>query len=129
MGKKERITLEADPTYNPDAVYELLDKLHVQNPSMRLSSYNITQVGLKVFFSPAAGSLKGKTRSFEITYPNSCNLKQDGRDLIIRKMLADSGLESREKTKTEDGPSDAGPDGYKYPVPEPCTIIIAQCSN
>ena len=87
LGKKERIILEADPTYNPNAVYDLLNK--IQNKSMRLSSYHITQVGLKVFFSPAAGSSKGKTRSFDITYPNSCNLKQDGRDLIIRKMLAD----------------------------------------
>ncbi|MCK5230084.1 MAG: hypothetical protein KAR13_07450, partial [Desulfobulbaceae bacterium] len=34
VGRKERIVLEADPTYNPDAVYELLNKL--QNPSMRL---------------------------------------------------------------------------------------------
>jgi hypothetical protein len=99
-GRKERIILEADPTYHPEAVFDLLDKL--LNQSMRLSSYNITQVGLKVFFSPAAGSLKGKTRCFDITYPNSCNLKQDGRDLIIRKMLDDSGLEPKEKTETED---------------------------
>jgi hypothetical protein len=90
MGKKERITLEADPTYNPNAVYDLLDK--IQNKSMRLSNFNITQVGLKVFFSPAPGSTKRRTRSFDINYPNSCNLKQDGRDLIIRKMLAASAL-------------------------------------
>lgn len=94
MGKKERITLEADPTYDPNAVYNLMNRL--QNPSMNLSYYNITQVGLKVFFRQETGSLKGKTRSFDITYPNSCNLKQDGRDLIIRKMLAASGLEPRE---------------------------------
>ncbi|MBA3017251.1 hypothetical protein KKG29_05800 [Patescibacteria group bacterium] len=96
VGRKERITLEADPTYNPEAVFDLLNKL--QNPSMRLSNYNITQLGLKVFFSPATGSLKEKTRCFDITYPNSCNLKQDGRDLIIRKMLAASGLEPKEET-------------------------------
>jgi hypothetical protein len=99
--KNERIILEADPTYNPNAVYDLLDK--IQNKSMRLSGYNVTQVGLRVFFSPAPGSLKGKTRSFDISYPNSCNLKQDGRDLIIRKMLAASGLEPREETE-EDRP-------------------------
>ena len=129
VGKKERITLEADPTYNPNAVYELLDKLHVQNPSIRLSSYNITQVGLKVFFSQAVGSLKGKTRSFDVTFPNSCNLKQDGRDLIIRKMLVASGLEPREETEDEVRPSGTGPSGYQYPVPEPCTITIDECSN
>jgi len=128
VGRKERIVLEADPTYNPDAVYELLDKL--QNPSMRLSSYRITQVGLKVFFSPVAGSLKRKTRSFDITFPNSCNLKQDGRDLIIRKMLAASGLEPKEETKAEDGgPPENGPDGAHYAVPEVSTITIAKCSS
>ena len=125
LKKNERIILEADPTYNPNAVYELLDK--IQNKSMRLSSYHITQVGLKVFFSPAAGSSRGKTRSFDITYPNSCNLKQDGRDLIIRKVLADSGLEPKEET--EEAPADPGAGGYQYPVPEPCTITIAECSN
>lgn len=95
-GSKERIILEAEPTNNPGAVYDLLDKL--RNPSLRLSDYNITQVGLKVFFSPEVGSLKGKARCFDITYPNSCNLKQDGRDMIIRKMLAASGIEPKEIT-------------------------------
>jgi len=107
VGKKERITLEANPNYNPDAVYELLDK--IQNNSMRLSGYNVTQVGLKVFFSPAGRSNKSKTRSFDITYPNSCNLRQDGLDLIIRKMLAASGLEP--KTENEDAPSVDGKGG------------------
>jgi hypothetical protein len=127
MGKKERITLEADPTYNPNAVYDLLDK--IQNKSMRLSSFNITQVGLKVFFSPALGSTKRRTRSFDISYPNSCNLKQDGRDLIIRKMLAASGLEPREELEDEEGSTETGQGGYQYPDPEPCIIETAECSN
>jgi hypothetical protein len=127
VGRKERIILEADATYNPDAVYELLKK--IQNQSMRLSSYNITQVGLKVFFSPAAGSSKGKTRCFDITYPNSCNLKQDGRDLIIRNILAASGLEPKEETEDEDGPPEIGPEVVQYPV-QHCTITIPdECSN
>jgi hypothetical protein len=125
LKKNERIVLEADPTYNPNAVYDLLDT--IQSKSMRLSSYNITQVGLKVLFSPAAGSSKGNTRSFDITYPNSCNLKQDGRDLIIRKMLADSGLEPKEEAEEDQAGSGVGVS--KYPVPELCTITIAECLN
>jgi len=114
----ERISLEANPNYNPEAVFDLLDKL--QNPSLRLSRYNITQVGFKVFFSPLAGSLKGKTRSFDITYPNSCNLKHDGRDLIIRKMLVASGLEP----KTEAAENDIhriGLEEYQHALPKSST--------
>ena len=120
VGSKERIILEADPTYNPDAVYELMDKL--LNPSMRLTDYSITQVGLKVFFSPVSDSLKGKTRCFDITYPNSCNLKQDGRDLIIRNMLALSGLEPREQNGLENGKApEVGSEGMQHPMPAPLT--------
>ena len=36
------------------------------------------------------------TRTFQVSYPNSCSLKQDGRDLVVRKMLVDSGLEPAE---------------------------------
>lgn len=107
-GKKERIILEADPTYKPDAVYDLLEK--IQNKSMQLSGFYVTQVGLKVFFSPTVGSSSVKTRSFDISYPNSCNLKQDGRDLVIRKMLVASGLEPKEEEKQEDPPGDSGKD-------------------
>ena len=94
-GRKNRIFLESDPTHYPEAVYDLLDKL--QNPSMSLSRYNVTQVRLKVFFYPAEGASRGKTRSFYVTYPNSCNLKQDERDLVIRTMLAASGIEPKEE--------------------------------
>jgi hypothetical protein len=92
FGKKEKIILEAESTYTPLAIYDLLDKL---GTAINLFDYNITQVGLKVFFAPSPVSQKSKTRSFDITYPNSCSLTQDDRDLVIRKMLAASGLEPR----------------------------------
>jgi hypothetical protein len=125
LKKNERITLEADPTYKPSAVYDLRKK--IQNQSMSLARYNITQVGLKVIFSPTAGSAKEKNRSIDITFPNSVNLKQDGRDLIIRKMLAESCLEPKEDA-TEDT-ADLGGDNYKYHIPETCSITVSKCSN
>lgn len=91
-GNNERIILEADPAFNPMAVFDLLEKLD-QSPVMKLSYYRITQVGLKVYFKSAGDASKPKSRSFDITYPNSCSLKHEGRDLVIRKMLADSGIE------------------------------------
>jgi hypothetical protein len=59
----------------------------------------VTQVGIKVTFAQNPTSRKASTRSFDINWPNSCSLKYDGRDLIIRKMLADSGIEPREPAK------------------------------
>jgi hypothetical protein len=46
----------------------------------------------KVSFVPQVGS-QSRSRSFRISYPNWCALRYEGRDLIIRKMLADSGIE------------------------------------
>jgi hypothetical protein len=92
-GRKERILLEADPASNKDAVYDLLDKVA---KGIRLAQMVVTQVGIKVTFAHNPTSRKPGTRSFDITWPNSCSLKHDGRGLIIRKMLADSGIEPRE---------------------------------
>ena len=84
-GAKRRITLEADTRNNTKAVYDLLGTLN-------LPAYHITQLALKVTFEPVEGR-RAKTRSFNITYPNSCALNHDGNDLVIRNMLAKSGLE------------------------------------
>ncbi|MBG57471.1 MAG: hypothetical protein CMK46_04190 [Porticoccus sp.] len=84
---KKRITLEADTTNNPKAVYELRD-------SLNLPPHFITQLGIKVTFVPEGGK-RAKTRTFNITYPNSCALNNDGLDLKIRNMLAASGIEPR----------------------------------
>lgn len=97
-GKKERILLEADPSYNKHAVFDLLDKVAKGIP---LTQVAVTQVGIKVTFAHNPTSRKPSTRAFEIGWPNSCSLKHDGRDGIIRKMLADSGIEPREPPKDE----------------------------
>jgi len=98
--KNEKIILEADPADNRHAVYDLLDR--VKSYDIQLDNYYITQVGLKVLFYPEPGASRGKIRSFNVSFPNSCNLKQDGRDLIIRKMLAASGVEPQEPEEPKD---------------------------
>jgi len=84
-GDRKRIILEANTRKNPVAVYDLLDEL-------KPPPHYITQVGLKVTFESIQGQ-RAKTKSFNITYPNSCALNHDGNDLKIRKMLAKSGIE------------------------------------
>ncbi len=86
-GNKRRIVLEADTRNNENAVFNLLEEL-------KPPAYHITQIGVKVTFDKVAGT-RAKTRTFNITYPNSCALNHDGYDLKIRNMLAKSGLEPK----------------------------------
>lgn len=91
-GKNERVVLEADPSYDRQAVFSLLDKVAKGIP---LSQMFLTQVGIKVTFAYNPKVKRPPTRSFDINWPNSCSLKHEGRDGLIRKMLADSNIEPR----------------------------------
>ena len=100
-GEPRRITLETDPRRNHGAIYDLMeDVFRIDELSegkgkgkIPLSWVNVTQAGIVVVFIP--DNRRGLNRRiFNISYPNSCSLKHEGRDLIIRKMLTDSGLES-----------------------------------
>lgn len=86
-GLGRRIVLEADTKNDPQAVYTLLEKLSPPD-------HFITQIRLKITFEPTEGK-RTKTRSFNISYPNSCALNYDGCDLLIRNMLARSGIEPK----------------------------------
>jgi len=94
-GKKRRVTVEADPTHDPKAVYDLTDKLN-------LPPFHVSQAEIKVTFAPTPGT-RGRTRSFKVSYPNWCALRHDGRDLLIRQMLTDSGIEPMEPETDEEG--------------------------
>jgi len=90
--KGDRITLEADATRNPDAVYELLDQV---SKSVPLALYNVTQVELAATVTTDAGK-PPKAMTIRITHPNSCSLKYDELDLKLRDMLHASGIEPKE---------------------------------
>ena len=85
--QKQRITLEADTKHDPSAVYDLLELL-------KPPPYFITLARVKVIFEPKPGK-RARTRTFNITYPNSLSLGHDGDDLKIRNMLTKSGLEPK----------------------------------
>jgi hypothetical protein len=97
--KGERITLEADPSQDSEAVYDLLDQIGGAIP---LNMYNLTQVELSasVITDP---NKPAKQISFRITYPNSCSLKYDEIGLKLRNMLALSGIEPKEPVKSTQG--------------------------
>jgi hypothetical protein len=88
--KGDRITLEADVSGNPKAIYDLLDKTGIS-----LSLYNVTLVELAASIMVDADK-PPKPVTIRITYPNSCSLKYDELDLKLRDMLAASGIEPKE---------------------------------
>lgn len=92
--KGDRITLEADATARPQAIYDLLDEV---SRSMRLPTYNVTQVELAALVALKSDE-KPKSVSARITHPNSCSLKYDEVGLKLRQMLVDSGIEPRKPT-------------------------------
>jgi hypothetical protein len=68
------------------------------------SLLKVTMIGVRVTFDLQTGQTKQKTRSFELRWPNSCNLKEDDYGIFIRHMLADHGIEPSR-------PADDGTDG------------------
>lgn len=95
QGKNERITLEA-ASDNRHALFDLLDKIDIP-----LSQIFVSQVGIQVTFSSQPHSKRSAKRTFDISWPNSCSLKHEGRDLIIRKVLIDSGIEAKEPAEND----------------------------
>ena len=93
--KGDRITLEADPSNNAHAVYDLLDRIDQSTP---LNHYNVTQVELVASVVVDADK-PAKSVTIRITHPNSCSLKYDEVDLKLRDMLEASGIEPKEQTE------------------------------
>jgi len=90
--KGERINLEADTRDNPNAVYELLERLR---QSLPMDMYNVTQVEIAVSVVVDADK-PPKIIPVRLTYPNSCSLKYDELGLKLRDMLEASGIEPQE---------------------------------
>lgn len=55
----------------------------------------VTLVGLRVTFDILPKETAKRTRSFQITTPNSCNLKIDDFSPLIERLLTDHGIEPR----------------------------------
>jgi hypothetical protein len=97
--KGDRITLEADTSQNPDAVYVLLDQI---KKSLPLNMYSVTLVELSA--SVVADADKPAKRvTIRLTYPNSCSLKYDELGLKLRDMLEASGIEPKEPGESAEG--------------------------
>lgn len=92
LNKDRKLTLEANPKNDPQAVYKLLDKLA---PALPSHEYFVNQVGITamVRLTPTAPP---KAVPFQVSFPNSCSLKHDEVGMKLRAMLEASGIEPRE---------------------------------
>jgi hypothetical protein len=87
-----RTSFEAGLRDDPSAVYDHMEFWARGGLQLILLQAHVTRVKIRVQF--ARDGRRGRnTRTFTLTYPNRCGLRQDGRDAVIRQMLIASGIE------------------------------------
>lgn len=91
-------SVEADVTDDPDALYVAMDRV----VAVPLSATKVISATLRATVDPRDGG-KNRVRSFDLS-GKSCSLKFEGADLLLRKMLRDSGIDQAGKlTGASDG--------------------------
>jgi hypothetical protein len=85
-----RITLEASPSEDAQPVYTLIEKA-LNKSNISLDKAVISRAKIQIDFAGRDGK-KGKSRTFEISSPNRCTLKDDPLDQIAKKYLEKWGF-------------------------------------
>ncbi len=85
----DRITLEADDSIHPDAIHDVLEILDERIP---LRLFSVTRAELVAWVAADGENPAGRV-PICLTSPDSCSLGYGERDLKLRSMLKDSGLE------------------------------------
>jgi hypothetical protein len=87
MNSNRRIILEADPDHRPDDIYDMLE--HCLNKNrVPVSAVNLTLVTLGFEFEAVDGRKPG-SMTFNVAYPDSCNLRNQRPERIelVQKYL------------------------------------------
>lgn len=92
-GSKRRVTLEADPDAEPADVYEMMDN-YLDRSNLPDTLINITQATLNFKFVDT-GNGRQKTLTFDVSFPNSSNLKSKREELriVAEKYLKEWGID------------------------------------
>lgn len=93
-GAKRRITIDVDPNGGPNAIYDALDEL-LNRQNLPDALFNITLAQFHFGFVHT-GQGRRKTLTFEVSHPNSSNLKSCRREdlrLIGEKYLRRWGID------------------------------------
>lgn len=104
--KGDRITLEADDSIHPDAVYDVLELVGRCTP---LHLFNITQAELVALVAQDREK-PARRVPIRLTTPASCSLGYGERDLKLRSMLKSSGIEPASVR----GDRDLSPEGVLF---------------
>jgi hypothetical protein len=83
-----RITFESDARTKRGDIYELMDKA-LNHQRLNSETVNVTQATMQVTF---ATSGRPKTITFQISYPDGCNLKDKPEHLKIKEYLKRWGI-------------------------------------
>jgi len=88
-----RLVLSARPTPEvPDVLHALIDEA-IDKSNFPLSELLVSQARLSFKFHGQNGR-RGKTLTFEVTYPDRCNLKDNGYDAVAKRYLVKWGIAS-----------------------------------
>ncbi len=105
LGKSVKISVEADPTFDPFALHNEIEQIFSPVPAV-LGWYTLAQT--KVISATIAATIdlhdgaRPRRRTFDIT-ERACALKHEGHDLLLRQMLIDSGIDLSANPGLRDG--------------------------
>lgn len=86
-----RLVVSARPTPdNMDALHDLVDEA-IDKSRFPLSALQVSQAKISIRFRGQNGR-RGKVLTFEVTYPDRCNLKDHGYDAVAKKYLSKWGI-------------------------------------
>lgn len=83
-----RLVLSGRPTPDmPNVLWGMIDEA-INTTKVPLSELHVSQARLSFRFR-GQNSKRGKTLTFEVTYPDRCNLKDHGLDVVAKKYLVE----------------------------------------
>ena len=87
-----RITLEVNARKNPEAIYDLLDRV-LGEQRLALDSVKVTQASFQFVFRSGRRRGGTETVNFDVTSPDMCSLKYDPKHEIARAYLKRWGID------------------------------------
>jgi hypothetical protein len=91
-GYKRRIWLEADPDGGRDDVYEMMEQ-YLNEKNLPSSLVNVSVATISMRIAPL-GDEKGGTVTFDVSFPDGCNLKSEKRERL--RVIAEKYLKKWE---------------------------------
>ncbi len=83
-----RLVLSGRPTPEVPNVLRTLIEEAIDKSKVPLSELHVSQARMSFRFRGKNGK-RGKALTFEVTYPDRCNLKDHGLDVVAKKYLAE----------------------------------------